>query len=202
MVPDVRNGRVALIAGQPAVPNTAMTLSCPLAKSFECVRTAEPKCARIGSPPQQPPSRIALLSQVATATFGHDWGGAIVHEHFLPQLRPSWCARPCHANRPEIFCRASACPAFCTFCCSRQPSSCPRMRVPACSNLSRPLSSLAFAVARRRERQQLPPCDCESARGCHGEQTDVLIAARGELARHVWVMLCRLNRARSVSTDV
>ena len=54
MVPDVRNGRVALIAGQPAVPNTAMTLSCPLAKSFECVRTAEPKCARTGSAPEAP----------------------------------------------------------------------------------------------------------------------------------------------------
>ena len=177
MVPDVRNGRVALIAGQPAVPNTAMTLSCPLAKSFECVRTAEPKCARIGSPPQQPPSRIALLSQVATATFGHDWGGAIVHEHFLPQLRPSWCARPCHANRPEIFGRTHACPAFCTFYCTRQPSSRPRTLTLACSNITRTLSSLTYAVDHRHEREQRPSWDFESVCGCHSAWRTALSAA-------------------------
>ena len=51
---DIRNGHVALIAGLPAVPNAAMTLACPPAKSFECVRTAEPKCTRTGSTPDAP----------------------------------------------------------------------------------------------------------------------------------------------------
>ena len=202
MVPDVRNGRVALIAGQPAVPNTAMTLSCLLAKSFECVRTAESKCARTGSPPQQPPSLITLLSQVETATLGHGWGVVIVHEHFLPQLRPSWCARPCHANRPEIFCRASACPAFCTFCCSRKPSSCPHTLMPACSKFTRTLSSLAFAVDRRRQREQHPKRDCEGACASHGALRGIMSAGRAELLHGAWVRVGPPNGSRTKSADV
>ena len=42
---DIRNEWVTLIAGQPTVSSSTLTLACPPAKAFECVRTAEPKCA-------------------------------------------------------------------------------------------------------------------------------------------------------------
>ena len=39
--------------------------------------------------------------------------------------------------------------------------------MPACSNSARTLSSLPYAIGRRREREQLPDRDCESTCGCH-----------------------------------
>ena len=118
------------------------------------------------------------------------------------KVSPRHAPRASTCKRPQILCRTRACPVFCSFCCTRKPSSSLRTLAPACSNFTTHSTHLSYAIGRRRKREQPPAHDCESARGCHCERTDVLSAARGELAWHVWVLLCPLNRARSVSTDV
>ena len=51
---DIRNGQVALIAGQPAVPKSALPLTCPPAKCIRMRVPMWPNCARTGSAPEAP----------------------------------------------------------------------------------------------------------------------------------------------------
>ena len=118
------------------------------------------------------------------------------------KVSPRHAPRASTCKRPKILCRTRACPDLCTFCCTWHPSSCPRTLAPACSNLTRALCSPIDAIGRRREREQLPPPDCSSARGCHSAWRIDLSAARGELLHDVWVPGGPLNSARTKSADV
>ena len=120
------------------------------------------------------------------------------------KVSPRHAPRASTCNWPQTseLCRTRACPDLCTFCCTWHPSSCPRTLAPACSNLTRALCSPIDAIGRRREREQLPDRDCESACGCHGAWRTVLSAAREELSHNVWVPGVPLNCACPKSADV
>ena len=191
-----------MIAGQPVVPNSTQTLPCQPAKRVRMHVPMRPiyGCHRSSTTWHH---RLRLQDR-HRASRRHD------HQVVLEKCCEGWASqgntrhvpRASTCKRPQILCRTRACPVFCSFCCTRKPSSSLRTLAPACSNFTTHSTHLSYAIGRRRKREQPSARDCESARGCHRERTVVLIAARGEVAWHAWVLSCPLNRARSVSTDV
>ena len=199
---DIRNGQVALIAGQPVVPKSALPLTCPPAKCIRMRVPMWPNCARTGSAPEAPRMFCGPDRQGEGLGPGRGSGAELSGAIWASEGKPSPRAPSQHLQLATNLCRTRACPDLCTFCCTWHPSSCPRTLAPACSNLTRALCSPIDAIGRRREREQLPDRDCESACGCHGAWRIDLSAARGELLHDVWVPGVPLNCACPKSADV
>ena len=200
---DIRNGQVALIAGQPAVPKSALPLTCPPAKCIRMRVPMWPNCARTGSAPEAPRMFCGPDRQGEGLGPGRGSGAELSGAIWASEGKPSPRAPSQHlqlATNPLSHARM---PGPLHLLLHLAPhSSCPRTLAPACSNLTRALCSPIDAIGRRREREQLPDRDCESACGCHGAWRTVLSAAREELSHNVWVPGVPLNCACPKSADV
>ena len=147
---DNRNGQVAMITGPPALPSIAMTLACPPAKCIRTRGTAEAKSALHRPSGTERNQKWPTEHQPGAGGCGRKRPQGFCEILWACFGKPCLASRASTCNLPQILCRMSACRGLCTSCFSRQPSVCPHTLMPACSKFTRTLSSLAFAVDRRR----------------------------------------------------